>query len=300
MSPHPVLALCTALLLAAHALSGCGSHPESGSGAIQRLTGLEPPIETAAHQQARDSHILMNADSLILSTVHTETSHPQVPSFVVHADCSGIRCEMTAPAIGFSETVDVTEVQFSDGPSEAVGSKHGITLVSSSAELGSVDQAENVSVSSYGSWMEHSGFGVQDTSYEGGGVSYIERSAIVVGDLTGARPAEGATWLGLMVGTPATGRGAGDRLQGDAALNYDLASGTLDVGFSSIRNIDRGAAHSMETVLFNDLTIDPDGTFRTGRAGDLIQGGFYGPGHAEAAGVFERSNIVGAFGAKRQ
>ena len=54
----------------------------------------------------------------------------------------------------------------------------------------------------------------------------------------------GATWLGLMVGTPISGSARGDRLQGTAALNYDLAVGVLDAAFSSIVNIDRRAAHS--------------------------------------------------------
>ena len=31
-----------------------------------------------------------------------------------------------------------------------------------------------------------------------------------------------------------------------------------------------------------------------------VQGGFYGPNHAEATGVFEQAGIAGAFGAKRQ
>ena len=35
-------------------------------------------------------------------------------------------------------------------------------------------------------------------------------------------------------------------------------------------------------------------------ADDRIEGGFHVPGHAEAAGIFERSGIIGAFGAKRQ
>ncbi len=42
-----------------------------------------------------------------------------------------------------------------------------------------------------------------------------------------------------MVGTPATGSHRGDRLRGDAALNYDMSSGGgFDVAFSSIKNID--------------------------------------------------------------
>ena len=61
-----------------------------------------------------------------------------------------------------------------------------------------------------------------------------------------------------------------------------------------------GTAHAVETVIFSNLAIAPDGTFATGQSGARIQGGFHGPGHAEAAGIFEQSGIVGAFGAKRQ
>ena len=102
-----------------------------------------------------------------------------------------------------------------------------------------------------------------------------------------------------MVGTPVTGAHRGDRLQGDAALNYDMSTGVLDVGFSNIKNIDQLAAHTTETVDFADVPIGARGTFDTGIAGNRIQGGFYGPGHAEATGIFEQSNIVGAFGARR-
>ena len=91
----------------------------------------------------------------------------------------------------------------------------------------------------------------------------------------------------------------GDRLVGDAALNYDTDAGGLDIAFSSIRNIDLGAAHST-AVIFADVPIGPDGTFSLGAAGDRIEGGFHGPGHAEAAGIFERSGIIGAFGAKKR
>ena len=111
----------------------------------------------------------------------------------------------------------------------------------------------------------------------------------------------GRFWLRRpLVGTPVAGDDRGDRLVGTAALNYDMSAGGLDAGFSGIRNIDRGTAHSVEAVIFSDLEVGPDGTFARGQSGARIQGGFYGPDHAEAAGIFEQSDIVGAFGAKRQ
>ncbi len=127
------------------------------------------------------------------------------------------------------------------------------------------------------------------------------RTGMAGGDLTGSRPTGSATWQGLMVGTTATGEGAGDRLQGTAALNWDMEAGNgIDIAFSGIVNVDRGAAHLTPAVLFFDVPVDAGGTFRSGVSGDQVQGSFYGPAHAEAAGVFEQPNIVGAFGATRQ
>jgi len=108
------------------------------------------------------------------------------------------------------------------------------------------------------------------------------------------------------VGTPVAGDARGERLVGDAVLTYDFPSQgdgsgpSLDAAFGGIRNIDRGTAHTVETVIFSDLAVAADGTFARGQSGARIQGGFHGPGHAEAAGIFEQSDIVGAFGAKRQ
>ena len=53
-------------------------------------------------------------------------------------------------------------------------------------------------------------------------------------------------------------------------------------------------------MIFSDLETALDGTFANGPSGARIQGGFYGPGHAEAVGIFQQSDILGACGATRQ
>ena len=105
-----------------------------------------------------------------------------------------------------------------------------------------------------------------------------------------------------MVGTPETGDHAGNLLQGDATLTYTIAGGSteLDAAFTDIKNLDLLDDHTTETVRFDDIPVGTNGTFEAGLTGNRIQGGFYGPGHVEAAGVFEQSNILGAFGAKRR
>ena len=52
-------------------------------------------------------------------------------------------------------------------------------------------------------------------------------------------------------------------------------------------------------MTFNGIPL-VGGRFRTGSAGDAIEGVFYGPEHQEAGGVFERGRVFGAFGATRQ
>ena len=281
------------LLSASFVLSAClgsGSDFRPGPESIRELTELAPPAETAAAQTARGPGIVSRADSLVMSTWHGETSHAQVPTLRISARCARTRCDLYEPTIGFNISIHSTDLDLSDVPKAAVGTKHGVTLMSWS----------DSDYTAYGAWMEHGGFAVGTGSYVIEDVRIELRYGFAGGDLTGTRPTGSATWLGLMVGTPATGNARGDRLQGIAALNYDMDAGGLDIGFSSIKNVDRGVAHSTPVVTFDGLAIASDGTFQAGATGNRIQGGFYGPGHVEAAGVFEQANIVGAFGAKRQ
>ncbi len=87
---------------------------------------------------------------------------------------------------------------------------------------------------------------------------------------------------------------------GDASLTFDMASGTLDAAFTNIKDLDRNAAHSVAGFRFADVPVSANGTWSAGIPGNLVKGGFYGPAHAETAGVVEQQGIVGAFGALKQ
>ncbi len=283
------------ILLPLSACGGGGDGPAASIGDIRDLTGLSAPAETPASQNARAPAMVSRADSLIMSTMHGETTHPDVPRFQLRARCSGTRCSRSNPVTGWTDTVRLADLEFRGGDTEAVGTKHGITLMSETV------RNQDYVLTSFGAWMRHGAFAMVTEKWSLRGVSQNARNGIAGGDLTGTRLTGHARWLGLMVGTPATGSNRGDRLLGDAALSYDLSSDSLGVEFSRIKNIDRGTAHSTETVTFQNVrTGSGGGTFEAGLSGNRIQGGFYGPGHAEAAGIFEQSNIVGAFGAKRQ
>ena len=103
-----------------------------------------------------------------------------------------------------------------------------------------------------------------------------------------------------MVGSPQAGPAGGNIPQGDATLTFDMADASIDAVFTGIKDLDRKAAHSTTSVRFDDVPVASGGAFTTGSTGNLISGRFYGPGHAETAGVFEKSGIVGAFGARKQ
>ena len=292
---------CGLAVVAVLSLAACGGGGDSTSrlaltpGDIRDLTGLSAPIETGTAQQARRQDILSRADSLVVSTLHTELVLPEETRTVRQlSECSGAECELLDPVTGETDTASLDTAVVDLGGAEPIGSAHGITLMwESGRQMG-------VNMTSLGAWMEHGSFALNSLRAAGEKVESNTLHAVALGDLTD-RPLTGsATWLGIMVGTPTEGDDRGDRLVGTAALNYDMAAGGLDAAFSGIRNIDRGTAHSTETVFFSNLEVGSDGTFSRGQSGAHIQGGFYGPGHAEAAGIFEQSDIVGAFGARRQ
>ena len=298
MRLHPACVVAAAAVLflsACGGSGGSGSQPALGLDDIRELTGLSAPVETATAQQARQHGIVSRADSLVFSTVHTELVSPDGTLSVRQlAECSGTECALLDPTTGETETASLDTAGSGPGDAEAIGSAHGITMMSESGRQMGVD------LTSLGAWMEHGSFALNGLHAVGEEFESDTLHTFAFGALTG-RPLTGsATWLGIMVGTPVTGDDRGERLVGTAALNYDMAVGGLDAAFGGIGNIDRGTAHGVETVIFSDLAVGPDGTFSSGQSGTRIQGGFYGPGHAEAAGIFEHSDIVGAFGATRQ
>ena len=288
------LAAATVLSLAACGDSGVRS--PLGPEDIRKLAGLSAPSETVTAQQQRQQQIAARADSLVVSTTHVDAMSTEgVHRFRILAECSGPQCELLNPVTGETETSNLDTVAATPGDAaEAIGSVHGITLISESARHMGLNRAL------FGAWMEHGAFALNTVRTFGEGIETSSVQAFALGDLAD-RPLTGsATWLGIMVGTPVAGDAQGDRLVGTAALNYDLAVGRLDAAFSGIKNIDRGTAYPVEALIFANLAVDPDGTFSTGQSGARIQGGFHGPGHVEVSGIFEQSDVVGAFGATRQ
>ena len=151
------VALAAMLILAACGGGGGGGGGTSAltSAQIQSLTGLGPPVETEAAQRSRAPSIASRADSLILSTMYGETSHPDLPAFSLRARCGGTRCAITEPGSGYSDTIYLSDFESVPGPTQVLGSRYGITAMSlETRHMGS-------DFTSLGAWMDHSAFSVQ-------------------------------------------------------------------------------------------------------------------------------------------
>ena len=88
------------------------------------------------------------------------------------------------------------------------------------------------------------------------------------------------------------------QIRGDARIVIPaLADPSVEVAFTNVRELGTGDAR--DDMSWSAIPL-ADGRFATGSAGDSIEGAFYGPGHREAGGVFERGRVFGAFGARRR
>ena len=307
MKPAAPFALAFAAILSAVALSACGGGGggtaasamapafQIDRGAARTLTRATAPTESAADQIARRAGILARADSLIASTIYGDSSSSALPTFALSSSCTGTACTFRELNSGVSQTVRLSDLEFGSEGTRAVLSKNGVTLL----------EYAGANLRAYGAWLEHSAFAVQRESGTvnvagAGDVSFHFRHGMAGGDLTGSRPSVDATWTGVMVGTPDQGGRRGNYLQGDASLTYASADNTLDATFSSIVNLNTGRAHSTTLLSFGNVPVTAGGTFASGTGGNRIRGGLYGPDHAEATGVFEKNDIVGAFGARKE
>lgn len=307
----PVLRLLSVLsaCVVSIALAGCGG----GGGSGGPITETPPPQERPADPEAppdEDSSaedIIRRADSLLVSTYYGDTSLPSVPTFVAPTSCSGASCSASVAGIG--EVYTYTVEDLSGVPSvdavpiltfqvDTMGEKTTLLTISSHSWTDDTGFA----IHAWGAWLEHSGFGVETGSGsvddDGTIVEASYRVGIAAGDLTGSVPGGTAMWEGGMVAAPVTGEHKDFVIVGGAELTFDLATTTIDALFIG-RYHDIEASHlTVPPVQFDDVPVSSSGTFGAGSTGDRISGGFYGPDHAETAGVFEQSNLVGAFGAK--
>ena len=154
--------------------------------------------------------------------------------------------------------------------------------------------------------MAHAAFGTgffrfHDWEGQDGEVlDFYNRGSGIQGDLTGTRPAGGATWDGRMIGHQ-SGLDAGEDpfVQGGARVRVSFGSDRVDIAFSGLSSMD--FEREVADFGFDDIPLSSDGTFEGFDEGHL-EGAFFGPAHQEAAGMFHKNtnNMLGSFGATAQ
>lgn len=170
----------------------------------------------------------------------------------------------------------------------------------------------DTNVLSYKGWMQYSTFAAGLSTITNGVIRYGSYERVLTGQrygyasssgmATDTNPVDGsAIWRGTVVGgriTDAAEVGIGVR--GHATLTYDFDNQDIDVFLSNIQNSqpDVDGRQTYPNMTWQNLPV------RNGRFGEnfddpSLEGRFYGPNHEEVGGIFERNQIIGAFGAQR-
>ena len=280
------------------ALAGCSGADFERLGSdfadhVARNAGVDPAgAEKPGEREARARDFARRSDRLEVTAARDSAGMTRP------GECAGDRCLWQGIAADGTRSVadlfpaDIAGVALEPGTRQMTGFEYRPTFGPNGR-------------SSWGVWMQHGVFGIAE---EPGWTRNVNtgvppRYGFAGGDMTGSLPVPGtATWNGNMVGTVAEGPAAGTLLAGDASLAWNSTlPGRLDTRITRIRHDADGRPYGPRRELrFDDVASAEDGTFRSGDPGASIQGAFYGPDHEEAAGVFEKGGIIGAFGAARR
>ncbi len=209
----------------------------------------------------------------------------------LETSCDAASCSITI--LGQTEIIPLDQFGLAlANPATEVGE---VTMTSGIQSATVRQESDNISLEGYGAWAEYQlGFlGTVDAAFSGIPVSMVV--PFVIGTGVDTNPVSGsATWTGTMMGQDYSDPlGSNEAVFGDAQIDVNFADLNLNVLFSNI--VGRTTNEAFEDINWPDLMME-NGRF----SGEGIQGQFFGPNHEEAAGVFNKSDILGAFGTTRE
>ena len=247
------------------------------------------------------AQVLDSVDTVVLGDVVWGSRNPQFLAQRGATDCVDTACTIAHPLIR-SDTVTFEQGIGIFGNSTAVErvvEKGGVVIMHttpSETEL----LGQDVSITAYGVWLDNSYFATAQSNFSVLGRPGIATGPVSSGVSTGTAPSGPATWRGAMIGTDMEpGATFGNGVATEASLTIEaLENPPLDVAFTGIVDLQTNA--SPDDLRWNGLSVSEAGAFRSGSGDDTIEGAFYGSGHAEVGGVFERDSISRAIGAALQ
>ena len=284
-------------------LTACGGGGGGGSRAIDSMSPVSSdPLPTAAEVRDSIAAIGRAATSLTMSDLISTPRSRVFPNERIASECAGSGCE---PEPSWGEpyyNAQELSVVSPDATLRIGDPQYGINNgeISGLASVQELDEGLDFSTDYrvYGGWLSENFFGVEHIRWRGraqyGSIEGLETLiAYSAGIESGSNPVTGsAEWTGLVV---ALDRLAPDQaVNGQAALTYDFGDASLDVAFRNLRG-----AQAYADMQWHNLDVI-NGRFWTGDGANSLAGTFYGANHQEAGGVFERNQLIGAFGASRQ
>ncbi|MCY4450706.1 MAG: hypothetical protein OXC01_02035 [Immundisolibacterales bacterium] len=292
------------------ALSGCvggsgdeGAPSDEIAEAGRRLGGLAEPGFTADEFAAGMETVAERANTLVLSDLVYFTEIAGLPaSFRLSSNCTGDRCVQIEPFFDDTFEVSIEDIRTGDGVIDTlnpnpVGELHGVRTAHVRA-FDRLQSGDSISLRGYGAWIEHGTFLVTVGAVEGGdfmGATIV--SSMSFGDSPNTIPDFAASWNGIVAGVDTSETDtAGNFVQGKARIDLGTRLGEtiVDVAFSGLHDLETGEGR--DPLRWEDIVVTADG-FTDGAS---IDGRFYGPDHEEAGGVFERGDLLGAFGATKE
>ena len=154
--------------------------------------------------------------------------------------------------------------------------------------------AEERATYGYAAWGENIALNTLVFDYVRKGRPQQLLGAAALGWRSEGNPVGGtASWSGILIGADYSVIGAASPVLGNANLRMDIARALLNVDFTNIENQESGAPYA--DMFWRYLPVR-GGAFETFN----LSGRFFGENHEEVAGVFDRNQIIGAFGAARE
>ena len=193
---------------------------------------------------------------------------------------------------------------------QPAGSLHGVEMYRTQ---GTGPQGHHLTTN-YGGWGDHYGFYAVGPNPIDPRANHDAFSSfgVAFGALSTGRPQElegGATWRGAMVGRTID---EAVEVNGKSTVSYNFSNNSVDVMLSEIAGVPgHGTYSGTSKLMWMGVRVNGDASFYIpGHGNDntasdphsalgYIDGDFYGPTHQGVAGVFEKDNLVGAFGGDR-
>ena len=290
---------CMSLLLMVCVLAGCG-----GGGGGSRMTPIESappiPLPTEAELRSRSQTIFDAANAVVATDSVLVTNVGEIGRFQTVCGDSG--CTNVSPVTGLPLTFTAENAPlyeaFEDTSFADISRQNDVVMAASRR---TVKRDPETSAYGIGGWLDYNFFAAhlgELRHADTGVLRAVYVTGYSLGDATGTNPVTGsATWTGAMNGIVVSGgQEVGLPVAGNATATFDFAKVDLDVALTNIQDLDK--EQSFADMRWENVRVR-QGRFGTGGDTDSIQGQFYGPNHEEVGGVFERNEIIGAFGATR-